>query len=172
MTITSFSLNPLTSPQFLFYQIYSPRMMKSTLEAIFTKMGKMHPILKPVFETKKDPRRLQWIRYKVRKGKSLELLRFVQEAWPWGDSGQGLNDSNPCLVVDSGYHRIIIFCIVLPFLLILSPTGLRQGHWGKKQRVTETQLYSFYRNVCSLFPDHFKICCLTMKTTFSSAFLG
>ena len=52
-------------------------MMKSTLEAIFTKMGKMHPILKPVFETKKDPRRLQWIRYKVRKGKSLELLRFV-----------------------------------------------------------------------------------------------
>ena len=41
------------------------------------KLGKNHPILKPVFETKKDPKRLQWIMYKVRRGKYFELLRFA-----------------------------------------------------------------------------------------------
>lgn len=52
-------------------------MIKSTFEAVFKKLGKMHPILKLVLETKKDPRKLGWPRYQIRRGKYFELLGFV-----------------------------------------------------------------------------------------------
>lgn len=45
------------------------------------------------------------------------------------------------------------------------PNWSEAGTLGEKEgvlqqiRVTQPQLCLFYRNVCCLYPDHFKICC-------------